>query len=688
MVPLSHRNIAVAVLVALIAVVAVDAGGTCNGMGRRYCLNAHRTQEECPKPCTLQNCIDNPTVSYPKRGGGWDEEKPTWEELALKSTYEYVYTDSDWLCLAGCWYKPEQATCKRWSYAEGNRYCVKMSCEHDERDRYAGCHSDSNGNRKLPWHRPTCKECLHVFPRACAGELTEHVRAEDARKAEEARLLAARQLESAARTVCYDRYFDFFHQMEEAYEVSSEATSEDINESSSGRRLLANDDDDDDDDNDRRRRRAGDSSDVIDESSDAVDESSDESRDVKDTAPQKKDEHATGFLMKQARQKIESGEWSCPAPQCLTSSLELLQKWHAPPPPPSSPPSPPPAPWYHDDSANGFCSWEQCASGPQGEPWCRESAKNCVTGCGGVWCPMGDVPRSWNPVGRSDFVSKAAIQMPRRKAPAPVWNKPTAFDISVCGAVVSDIKAEEAEGLPWDMTRHPFPSLTLKKSTNSSAKNVTDHFQSYPSGLIPGVESSAVIEMKALSLGADDHDHEEGSWDSFLRSDNNKQVAYVVLQLADAPNAVNQTGLMAAAVELTGAEAGNILVLDEPTVTISEEAISTLILLVAAKDPSEVVVTMEAYGQEDIAEIMFRHAGAAFLPWSMTAEVKEVSGNLVSGLELFETSSWLSTTHIAMIAAAGMLAAIILGIMLWAACRKRRTVPAVHVSTQEIAAAK
>lgn len=60
MVPLSHRNIAVAVLVALIAVVAVDAGGTCNGMGRRYCLNAHRTQEECPKPCTLQ-------VSLPSR---------------------------------------------------------------------------------------------------------------------------------------------------------------------------------------------------------------------------------------------------------------------------------------------------------------------------------------------------------------------------------------------------------------------------------------------------------------------------------------------------------------------------------------------------------------------------------------------------------------------------------------------
>ena len=47
---------------------------------------------------------------------------------------------------------------------------------------------------------------------------------------------------------------------------------------------------------------------------------------------------------------------------------------------------PPSTPW-HQDPANGFCSYQQCGQGGRsGNPWCQSSLRSCIA-CRGMWCP-------------------------------------------------------------------------------------------------------------------------------------------------------------------------------------------------------------------------------------------------------------------------------------------------------------
>ena len=68
--------------------------------------------------------------------------------------YEFVYTDSRYLCISSCWEKPWKADCKEWHHYWGSKYCQKLSCKHDERDRCPLSASDhpACGRR----HVPTC----------------------------------------------------------------------------------------------------------------------------------------------------------------------------------------------------------------------------------------------------------------------------------------------------------------------------------------------------------------------------------------------------------------------------------------------------------------------------------------------------------------------------------------------------
>lgn len=103
----------------------------------------------------------------------------------LANDYDMVFTEGKEVCVQTCWKDPWNADCNRSRRYNGNNYCVDLSCEHDDENRFVGCHKDK------PWHRPTCDECNHLFPKACGDELERYV--DDTRPSAEYRSFEGRE---------------------------------------------------------------------------------------------------------------------------------------------------------------------------------------------------------------------------------------------------------------------------------------------------------------------------------------------------------------------------------------------------------------------------------------------------------------------------------------------------------------
>jgi hypothetical protein len=231
------------------------------------------------------------------------------------------------------------------------------------------------------------------------------------------------------------------------------------------------------------------------------------------------------------------------------------------------------------------------------------------------------------------------------------WVPPTEFNTSMCArAPITDIRPEQAEGLSWEHTEEPFTANIGSVQPKDNGIVMLNTLSTAVNYAGAGDFSNDYVEF------SDDYEDVMEGWDEFLApkpESKGKAVAYIVLQLAETPVEVNQTGLLSAAAEMTHAELDNILVLDEPAITASDDPFSTVIFVIGADSPDEVVARMEAYDQETLSQILFR-AGATYLPWSMTANVQDVSASLVSDMEVFESKN-LSPAIIATIAACVLL---------------------------------
>jgi hypothetical protein len=80
---------------------------------------------------------------------------------AFAGHYDMVFTKADKVCVQTCWKDPWKMKCAASRMYSGRHYCVDINCEHDETNRFAGCHHDD------AWHAPTCSECARLFPTAC-----------------------------------------------------------------------------------------------------------------------------------------------------------------------------------------------------------------------------------------------------------------------------------------------------------------------------------------------------------------------------------------------------------------------------------------------------------------------------------------------------------------------------------------
>lgn len=116
----------------------------------------------CPEPCKKENCEDVRKSTKLERRFGIVVD---WEEVAESGLWDNVYVEDDEVCIATCYIDPLKAKCREKARYGGREVCSVLNCDHDERTRYAGCHTD---HRREPYHRPTCKECGYLFP-GCEG---------------------------------------------------------------------------------------------------------------------------------------------------------------------------------------------------------------------------------------------------------------------------------------------------------------------------------------------------------------------------------------------------------------------------------------------------------------------------------------------------------------------------------------
>jgi len=137
----------------------------CNGSGMRYCTEAHLA-EACPEPC--QNCESN-TRKDTEHRFFHKHSSFSWEDVALSGHYDNVFVerDGDKICIATCWRDPWEGKCTGWKNYRGLKFCENMNCEHDPNNRVVGCHRADTTQFNGPFHKPTCKECAKIFPKAC-----------------------------------------------------------------------------------------------------------------------------------------------------------------------------------------------------------------------------------------------------------------------------------------------------------------------------------------------------------------------------------------------------------------------------------------------------------------------------------------------------------------------------------------
>mmetsp|Transcript_16145 Transcript_16145/g.41249 ORF Transcript_16145/g.41249 Transcript_16145/m.41249 type:complete len:483 (+) Transcript_16145:94-1542(+) len=137
----------------------------CKGLGRRYCDRAPEA-EDCPQACEAKYCRRNGEDTHQFHKNHFEFK---WEDLVLANDYDMVFTEGKEICVQTCWRAPWDSSCNRRRRYDGNNYCVDLNCEHDDENRFVGCHKDN------PWHKPTCDECAHLFPNACGSELRKYV---------------------------------------------------------------------------------------------------------------------------------------------------------------------------------------------------------------------------------------------------------------------------------------------------------------------------------------------------------------------------------------------------------------------------------------------------------------------------------------------------------------------------------
>jgi len=162
------KSVLLGVLILQTSVLAT-LGHECNGMGDRYCSDRRpeaAMTRDCPEPCEERRCRNVGSSTRIQRNGA-NPRRPRWEDFAKTGLYQHVYVHEKYVCMSSCWKHPWDAICGDWEYVRGQRYCTELRCDHDPDNRVSGCHKDANGNRKLPWHEPTCEECARLFPLAC-----------------------------------------------------------------------------------------------------------------------------------------------------------------------------------------------------------------------------------------------------------------------------------------------------------------------------------------------------------------------------------------------------------------------------------------------------------------------------------------------------------------------------------------
>eukprot|EP00873_Tetraselmis_striata_P002695 jgi/Tetstr1/422959/TSEL_013737.t1 len=232
----SRRGViaAAATLAFLAALVAPTEAWLCNGWGRRFCRGSALQVTGCPEPCMTKNCKNVKPTILKRRFG----ISVNWEKIALSGLWDNVYIEDDEICVATCYIDPLEATCRRRARYGGRRGCADLNCDHDDRTRYAGCHTD---HRREPYHRPTCKECRAIFP-GCEGDSDSELVAWE------------------------DTYWD-----------ANRDSSAVVDESAKAERMEKNDDDDDSDSNTTTDSDDDDSKDDSDD--DSKDDSDDDSKD-------------------------------------------------------------------------------------------------------------------------------------------------------------------------------------------------------------------------------------------------------------------------------------------------------------------------------------------------------------------------------------------------------------------------
>lgn len=122
----------------------------CAGRGRSFCEGNFAVRErECPRPCKRNRCSSS------------SESKHTSDIRA--GVYDFVYVRNDSLCVRKC---DRGGFCLDWETYRGEHYCKAIRCDPSTLD---GCHGGND------FDRPTCEDCVWIFPNACGDSLSDSV---------------------------------------------------------------------------------------------------------------------------------------------------------------------------------------------------------------------------------------------------------------------------------------------------------------------------------------------------------------------------------------------------------------------------------------------------------------------------------------------------------------------------------
>jgi hypothetical protein len=117
--------------------------------------------------------------------------------------------------------------CAKQRRYNGVQYCTEINCEHDPLNRFVGCH------KEVPWHKPTCSECIRLFPSACANDLSRRV---DEKKDPSDEYLRLSRTKFKNEDMSSDARSDAISNKEESSDAGEDSSQEELrcNDSSDG----------------------------------------------------------------------------------------------------------------------------------------------------------------------------------------------------------------------------------------------------------------------------------------------------------------------------------------------------------------------------------------------------------------------------------------------------------------------